>query len=419
MSIFLNLIINVIDYLIIFRYFNFFSEKRNVERKYCVSLFFSCIILMSAANQFQSQRVNLILCILMIYLYSLSFSYSISYHIILPVLYIGFGIVAELIGFLILNVSGEVIPYFIRYYGSSFICEFIRFLIVYAVCSIKKINLPKLSFSTGKFLVIIPFSSLVICCMAINIIQNSKNNLVNIMCLVIIIMTITSNILMVKMFFKVIDTLSDNYQKEMLLQEAEAKEEYYQEVEKSSREVQKIKHDLKNMLLAICGSYKEKNKISEEIRKIVQELDDSDKKIYTSNIVINTIINHKMCLAENLKIKTYVNIKVPKSVNLDYKDAGILLGNILDNAIESCKKINMEDRWIKIDIIYKKNTMFIKICNSKIKELVNIKQTSKHDVHNHGIGVSSIENIVNKYGGYVEFIDKGEEFEVAVSLYGI
>lgn len=39
MSIFLNLIINVIDYLIIFRYFNFFSEKRNVERKYCVSLF--------------------------------------------------------------------------------------------------------------------------------------------------------------------------------------------------------------------------------------------------------------------------------------------------------------------------------------------------------------------------------------------
>ena len=30
-----------------------------------------------------------------------------------------------------------------------------------------------------------------------------------------------------------------------------------------------------------------------------------------------------------------------------------------------------------------------------------------------------LENIVKKYGGYVEFIDKGEEFEVAVSLYGI
>jgi len=31
MSIVFDLIINVIDYLIIFRYFNFFSEKRNIE----------------------------------------------------------------------------------------------------------------------------------------------------------------------------------------------------------------------------------------------------------------------------------------------------------------------------------------------------------------------------------------------------
>lgn len=278
MSIIYDIVINLIDYLIIFKYFNYFSKKRNLEKKYCVSLFCSCIILMSVVNQFQNQSVNLILCILMIYLYSFSFSYSISYHIILPVLYIGFGIVAELIGFLILNASGEMIPYSVRYYGSSFICEFIRFLIVYALCGIKKIHLPKLSFNIGKFLVIIPLSSIVICCIAINIIQNSKNDLVNIMCLVIIIMTITSNVLMFKMFFKVIDTLSDNYEKEMLLQEAEAKEQFYQEVEKSSREVQKIKHDLKNMLLAICGSYKEKNKISEEIRKIVQELDESDKK---------------------------------------------------------------------------------------------------------------------------------------------
>lgn len=417
MSIIYDIVINLIDYLIIFKYFNCFSKKRNLEKKYCVSLFCNCIILMSVVNQFQNQSANLILCISMIYLYSLSFSYSISYHIILPVLYIGFGIVAELIGFLILNVSGEMIPYSVRYYGSSFICELIRFLIVYALCGIKKIHLPKLSFNIGKFLVIIPLSSIVICCIAINIIQNSKNDLVNIMCLVIIIMTITSNVLMFKMFFKVIDTLSDNYEKEMLLQEAEAKEQYYQEVEKSSREVQKIKHDLKNMLLAICGSYKEKNKISEEIRKIVQELDESDKKIYTSNVVINTIINNKISRAENLEIKTDVNIEVSKSVSLDYKDAGILLGNILDNAIEACERKKTEDRWIKIDMFYQKHSLFIKVCNSKVKERVDVDKSSKRDVHNHGIGISSIKAIVKKYDGYVEFIDKGEEFEVSISLY--
>lgn len=417
MSIIYDIVINLIDYLIIFKYFNCFSEKRNMEKKYCISLFCGCIILISVVNQFHNQSMNLILCILIMYLYNLSFSYSISYHIILPVLYIGFGIVAELIGFFILNISGEMIPYFIRYYGSSFICEFIRFLIVYVICGIKEMKLPKLSFDTGKFLVIIPLSSIVICCIAINIVQNSKNGLVNIMCLVIIIMTITSNVLMFKMFLKVIDTLSDNYEKEMLLQEAEAKEQYYQEVEQSNREVRKIKHDLKNMLLAICGKAKEQNEVSEEIYKIMKELDQSDKKIFTSNVVINTIMNHKISQAKQLEIKTDVNIKVSKAVSLNYKDAGILLGNILDNAMEACEKIRKEKRWIKIDMFHQKNTLFIKVCNSKTKEPVNINKSSKRDVHNHGIGVSSIKSIVNKYDGYIEFADKGEKFEVDVSLY--
>lgn len=419
MSVIYDIIINLIDYLIIFKYFNCFGKKRNLKKKYCVGIFFSCVVFVSVINQLQNQYINLILCILMIYLYSLSFSYGMSYHIVLPILYIGFGIVAELIGFVILNISGSILSYPVQYYGSSFICEFIRYLIVCVICSIKKIKLPKLSFKIGKFLVIIPISSIVICCIAINIIQNSKNNLVNIMCMVIIIMTITSNVLMFKMFFKVIDTLSDNYEKEMLLQEAEAKEQYYKEVEKSSREVQKIKHDFKNMLLAIYGNYIEKNKISEEISKIINELDESDKKIYTSNVVINTIINNKISQAEKLNIKTDVNIQVPKSVGFDYKDAGILLGNILDNAIEACEKINKEDRWIKIDMYHQRNTLFIKVCNSKTKEPVNINKSSKRDLYNHGIGVSSIDSIVKKYDGYVEFADKGEKFEVDVSLYGM
>lgn len=419
MTIIYDIIINLIDYLIIFKYFNCFGKKRNLRKKYCVGIFFSCVVFVSVINQLQNQYINLILCILMIYLYSLSFSYGMAYHIVLPILYIGFGIVAELIGFVILNISGSTLPYPVQYYGSSFICEFIRYLIVCVFCSIKKIKLPKLSFKIGKFLVIIPISSIVICCIAINIIQNSKNNLVNIMCMVIIIMTITSNILMFKMFFKVIDTLSDNYEKEMLLQEAEAKEQYYKEVEKSNREVRKIKHDFKNMLLAICGNYKEKNKISEEISKIIKQLDESDKKIYTSNVVINTIINNKISQAEKLNVKTEVNIKIPKSVSFDYKDAGILLGNILDNAIEACERINQDRRWIQIDIFHQRSILFIKVCNGKIKNSVNINKSSKSNVHNHGIGVTSINAVVKKYDGYVEFVDKGEEFEVDVSLYGI
>lgn len=55
------------------------------------------------------------------------------------------------------------------------------------------------------------------------------------------------------------------------------------------------------MLLAICSEAQKNNEISKEIYKIINELDASNKKLYTSNIVINTIINHKMCLAEKFE----------------------------------------------------------------------------------------------------------------------
>ena len=72
-------------------------------------------------------------------------------------------------------------------------------------------------------------------------------------------------------------------EKEMLLLEAEAKEQYYQELEKSSREVRKIKHDLKNMLLAICGKAKKQNEIlKEQNDKLQKQLTDAQNIISSS-----------------------------------------------------------------------------------------------------------------------------------------
>ena len=135
MNLIYDLIINIIDYLIIFKYFKSFSEKRTMKKKYCTILFCGCIIWISVVNQFHNPNANLILCILMIYLYSCSFSYSIF------VSYNSTGFVhriwncSGLIGFLfwIFRTGNSI---FIRYYGSSFICEIIRFLIVYAICKL-------------------------------------------------------------------------------------------------------------------------------------------------------------------------------------------------------------------------------------------------------------------------------------------
>ena len=113
------------------------------------------------------------------------------------------------------------------------------------------------------------------------------------------------------------------------------------------------------------------------------------------------------------------NDKKVRSIRHDLKNRliGILLGNLLDNAIEACEKT--KESFIDLKIKYVKNTIFISISNSKNSEKVNIESTSKEDKENHGYGIYNIRNIVRQYGGFIEFHDRGNVFEISLSLNGI
>lgn len=82
MNVLLDTIINIIDYTILFKYFDHFSEKRRIKHKQCWIFFLFCIAFVSVANQLNNQIINLIICIMMIYIY-IVFHLFTSYHIIL------------------------------------------------------------------------------------------------------------------------------------------------------------------------------------------------------------------------------------------------------------------------------------------------------------------------------------------------
>ena len=122
-------------------------------------------------------------------------------------------------------------------------------------------------------------------------------------------------------------------------------------------------------------------------------------------------------MATKKNIKCYVSVAIPQKLKINYGDVGILLGNLLDNAIEACEKT--KESFIDLKIKYVKNTIFISISNSKNSEKVNIESTSKEDKENHGYGIYNIRNIVRQYGGFIEFHDRGNVFEISLSLNGI
>ena len=130
------------------------------------------------------------------------------------------------------------------------------------------------------------------------------------------------------------------YEKEMIIQGAKLKEAYYSEVDKSSQYLRKIRHDLKNKLIGIYGIEDDNELIRTKIKEIIGELEDSKKNLYTDNCILNSVLNIKYSAAQVADIKIESNIFVPKYMNIDYGDMGVLFGNLLDNAIEANKGVD-------------------------------------------------------------------------------
>lgn len=419
MNFLFGLLVNVIDFCIINKYYSCFSVERTCKKTASKIIFIVSILLLSVVNQLNVPSFNLITSIVLIYVYSLTFSYSHTQRIVLPILYIGFGFVAELLCYWLLSSFGNILSDAKGYYVSVLLCEALRLLIVYVIYQICDVKLPQLPGRILVLLLFIPISSIVICCVAINIIKHSQSNVSSILSVVIIIMTFTINVLLLSLIRKLIDVMLENHGNAMLLQEAEAKENYYREVENSNNTIREIKHNLKNMLLAIYAKADDNQMIAEEVKVLVEELDESEKNIYTKNVIFNTILNNKVSQAKSQRIDVDVSVMIPQYINLDYKDAGVLLGNLLDNAIEACCKLNEANRKMAISILYRSGMLLVKVSNSKEDKEVDVNKSSKIDEDNHGIGIPSIKRIVKKYNGAIEFVDNGTEFEVCASMYGI
>ena len=102
-------------------------------------------------------------------------------------------------------------------------------------------------------------------------------------------------------------------------------------------------------------------------------------------------------------------------------DISLILGNLLENAIEGAEKAEKR-KYIKLRIKYDKKNLLIAVENSyggKLKKIKGELRTTKEDTANHGIGLASVRRAARKYQGTV-FIDDTipECFLVRVVLYG-
>jgi sensor histidine kinase regulating citrate/malate metabolism len=97
-------------------------------------------------------------------------------------------------------------------------------------------------------------------------------------------------------------------------------------------------------------------------------------------------------------------------------DLCVVLGNMLDNAIEASKKVKVTtDRHIRVHIRSNETALFIRIRNHVDREVADLR-SRKAGPDYHGFGLTNIRRICDKYGGHMTIETEPQTFDNMVVL---
>lgn len=204
----------------------------------------------------------------------------------------------------------------------------------------------------------------------------------------------------------------------------EQKESYLREMDillDSQKRVRGIYHDIKNHILVIRSYLSQENysDLDDYLLRLQEETRMAVPQVYTGQPAVDSMLNYKMSMVKN-NISIKVDTSIPDKINLDDFDIAVILGNLLDNAIEACYKVDEEKREITLSLRLVKNQFFVLIENpfvGKLKWKHNELMTSKTDKANHGIGLQNVKRVVDKYNGIMEMSEKDKIFSMKIMLY--
>ncbi|MCC5894320.1 MAG: GHKL domain-containing protein [Alkalibacterium sp.] len=181
---------------------------------------------------------------------------------------------------------------------------------------------------------------------------------------------------------------------------------HVEEVESIYKQMRGWRHDYKNHIQAM-KAYLELDQLN-ELERYLDELDEDlisvDTIIKSGNVMVDAVLNSKFTLAQSKNVTLHAKAHVPEKIAVQDVDLGIILGNLLSNAIEGCQSVeNPEERFIRVYIHEMKGQLYMNITNTmerKIKKAGSEILTTKRG-KDHGFGLKRVDKTVEKYGGYI------------------
>ena len=151
--------------------------------------------------------------------------------------------------------------------------------------------------------------------------------------------------------------------------------------------------------------------------QLEQELDRVDTVVRSGNLMVDAILNSKLTLARRQKISVNCKVKAPEQIGVEDVDLCVILGNLLDNALEACAQIEETGRFLRIYMAVNGSQLYLSVQNSAREEPdFNQRNYITGKRGNHGLGMKRVQAAVDKYDGYLNLANEPGIFAAEVTM---
>lgn len=419
-----NLIIlmtNAFEIYIIYKFLGTVWGKVCVKRRNAVILYGLGYFLTSIVMLFVSYPIiNLLSCFILFLLITMCYNATVSKKIIVSILcyiflFLSEAVVAFIVGLSNYSVTEKAVDNIdVAIPVMNVIVFGVLLLVVERFINLSSdIKIPKL-FTVAIVLVLL--TSVILLTMVFR--QKNVNyvfSMISLSCVLI------SNFIIVYLYDSITRLFDERTKSELIKRERTYYHNQSELLQKNYGDLRKFRHDLNNKIIVI-KQLLEKNRIeelNEYISGLSGKLEKTDTYCQSGNVAVDSIVNYKLSFAHEKGIDIRTDISIPPDIIIENDDIVIIIGNLLDNAIEAAGKTS-EKGYISFQLKLNKNSIYINVENSHSNNFNKEKGkliTTKEDKKMHGIGLKSVETVVEKYEGVMDISYNDVKFDVTIIIY--